>query len=370
MTHPLAWAEISLKALRHNYQLLHNCSAANCKTMAVIKADGYGHGAVECAKALSSICDTFAVSRIEEAITLRENGIDANFLVLSGINTEHFRLCQQYKLQPVIHTIETLEALVKSKASVSFWLKFNSGMHRLGIASAEAEKVRQILETLDTLNTLNTNQPTLAGVLSHLSNADDVKSVKNSQQIEAFTQIKNQIKSPCYSLANSAALIFNPSTHFNFSRPGIALYGANPCTTSSEENRTTEALQAVMRLKATVIALQQLETGDAVGYSERWRAAKPSTLATVSIGYADGYPRHAPNGTPVFIRGKRYPLVGTVSMDLISVDVTASDVAVGDEVELWGDNIAVTEVADKAATISYELLTKVTPRVTRVYSND
>jgi alanine racemase len=148
-------------------------------------------------------------------------------------------------------------------------------------------------------------------------------------------------------------------------RPGIALYGANP---SSSDSQTSAKLQPVMRLSSTVINIQHIDAGEAVGYNERWRAEKPSTIATIAIGYADGYPRHAPNGTPVFIKGKTYPLVGTVSMDLITVDITDSDIELGDKVELWGENLRVETIAEYAQTISYELLSKVSDRVVRIFT--
>lgn len=350
----LCQAEISLATLKHNFEVLQQ-AAPNSQIMAVIKANAYGHGAIESAKALSPICNNFAVARIEEAISLREAGIKENICVLSGVSNEHFGLCEKYQLHVVLHTLETLECFLTANVSTHFWIKFDTGMHRLGISADEITAVKTLLASSD-------QNP--IGILSHFSNADDIDSTKNQLQLESFIDLSRQIKCEHYSLANSAAILFNDKSHFSITRPGIALYGANP---SNAHNATSEKLQAVMRLTAKVINIQQLQLGEAVGYNERWHAEKTSTIATIAIGYADGYPRHAPNGTPVFINGKNYPLVGTVSMDLITVDVTGCNINIGDIAELWGKNLKVETIAGYAQTISYELLSKVTDRVLRTY---
>ena len=354
MRHSLTTATISLPALRNNLAVARRAAPAS-NIMAVIKADAYGHGLCPVADALMAHSDALAVARIEEAITLREHGIDLPLVILSGIhNTEALAACRQFRLQPVIHRLSMLKALARLPAAVPYWLKVDTGMHRLGLA-------------MDELAQLATLPPGCIGIMSHMADAELPDHPGNRQQAQQFLQMCSRWPQLAKSLANSATLLLHPALQHQWVRPGIMLYGANP---GSINTPATDQLQAAMRLQSTVIATRPVTAGERVGYNGLWQASRDSRIATVAIGYADGYPRHAPAGTPVWINGRQYPLAGRVSMDLITVDVTDGAVREGDSVELWGEHIAATTVAGMAGTISYALFTGVTQRVPRIYQDN
>jgi alanine racemase len=350
----LAWADLSLSALTSNLAIAKQ-AAPRSKVMAVIKADAYGHGAVETAKALAA-SDAFAVARIEEGIHLRNHGIHHDIIVLSGANTRHdFATCHHQHLQVVIHSRQALDiALLNPLNPLKIWLKIDTGMHRLGLNS---DDFLQALKAIQSCKHLE-----LTGVMSHLANAELLDNPANNQQQRLFEDLCTGLTTR--SLANSAGLLFQPSTQYEWVRPGIMLYGSNP---SEEENTFTRQLKPVMTLKSRVIQIKTIAQGECVGYNGIWQAEKESQIATIGIGYADGYPRHAINGTPVLINGKTYPLAGRVSMDLITVDVSAGGVNIGDEVILWGEGLSANLIAKQANTISYELFTSVTNRVKKHY---
>jgi alanine racemase len=237
------------------------------------------------------------------------------------------------------------------------WLKVDTGMNRLGFTP---ECAKQVIENL-------TNKQKKELVLcSHFSNADYIYNPKTQTQITCLKTLVNEYSYP-FSLANSSGIINWPESHASYNRLGIALYGTNPTTNKNIPIK----LAPVMTLQSTVIALRELNIGESVGYGETWQAKQPSVIATVAIGYADGYPRHAKSGTPVFINNQLAPLAGRVSMDMITIDVTdIANVSLGDEVELWGDNLSVETVAEYVDTINYELLTRVSARVPLVYVNE
>ncbi len=350
----LAWADISLTALKSNLAIAKQ-AAPNAKIMAVIKADAYGHGAVNAAQALSA-SDAFAVARIEEGIQLRNHGINHVIIVLSGANTrDDFETCHQQQLQAVIHSTQSLDiALHHPGNPLKIWLKIDTGMHRLGL---NGDDFLQALKAIQSSKHLE-----LMGVMSHLANAELLDNPANDQQQRLFDRLSTGLTTR--SLANSAGLLFHPATHHEWVRPGIMLYGSNP---AEEENAFTRQLKPVMTLKSRVIHLKTIAQGERVGYNGIWQADKESRIATIAIGYADGYPRHASNGTPVLINGKTYPLAGRVSMDLITVDVSSGGVNVGDEVTLWGEGLSANQIAKHANTISYELFTGITNRVKKIY---
>ena len=351
MTTALTTAHISLDALRHNLSIACQC-AGNSKVMAVIKGDGYGHGLVAVAETLQD-ADTLAVARLEEAIELRHHGIDKPLAVLSGIScTDAMAACHEYRLQPVIHSTDGLAKLADLGKKIPFWLKVDSGMHRLGLTEDELAGTGPMKGCV--------------GVMSHLADAEILDHPNNRKQQQLFDRLRALLPAMPASLANSAAVLLHPPLHYDWVRPGIMLYGANP---SLHDNPATRQLQAVMTLTSTVIGLRDINTHERVGYNGNWQAHRPSRIATIAIGYADGYPRHAANGTPVWINGRSYPLVGNVSMDLITVDVTGGNVSIGDTVELWGRHVAAGTVAEMAGTISYQLFTGVTKRVPRIYQD-
>jgi alanine racemase len=254
------------------------------------------------------------------------------------------------------HQIRALESAGLGDP-VGCWLKLDSGMHRLGFPVQQA---RALVERLTAISTV-APQIVLA---THLACADDLENAFTRQQIKLFREHTDGLHLPC-SLANSPGLLGWPETRAEWNRPGVMLYGPSPFPAPHPE---ADRLRPVMTLKSAVIALRDLQPGDSVGYGGAWTASRPSRIATIPVGYGDGYPRRAESGTPVLVRGHRVPLAGRVSMDMITVDVTdIPDVAVGDEVILWGKEILVNEVAAHADTIGYEIMTRLLARVPRKY---
>ncbi|MDN7134153.1 alanine racemase [Pseudidiomarina terrestris] len=355
-------AEISMTALQHNAEVARR-EAGDCKLLGVIKADGYGHGAIAVARAINGAVDAYAVAFIDEALQLREAGFTQPIVLLEGCFSEaELPVCAHYNLQPVVHHQGQIDAIAGARLvkPLAVWLKTDTGMHRLGFAPAAVEAASRELASL--------KQVASVTLMTHFANADRVDHDLNTLQQERFAELcASTSPTAAISSANTAALISSAidlGTDANqWCRTGILLYGVNPTTTAQ-----TEQLQAAMRLTAPVMALREVAPGEAVGYGSRWRAERASRIATLAIGYADGYPRHAPDGTPVWLNGQQVPLAGTVSMDMITVDVTGlNEVAIGDEAELWGPNLPVTTVADAVGSISYELLCRVSPRVPKHY---
>jgi len=349
-------AIIDLSALKHNY-LSIAALAPKSDTIAVIKANAYGHGVVEVAKSLIELVPAFAVAFIDEAITLREAGINIPILILEGpLSANDFYIAQQQNFWLILHNEHQLDWLSKLNEPFSrqLWIKVDTGMNRLGFSP---DKVADIIASL------STEQQKSLVLCSHLSNADEIDNPKTPKQISILKKLTKQFHCRS-SLANSAGVINWPKSHGDYNRSGIAIYGASPV----DKKNLTISLKPVMTLQSSIISLRKLAIGDCVGYGETWQATRPSVIATIAIGYADGYPRNAPNGTPVLINGQQAPLAGEVSMDMITVDVTDLDnVQLGDPVELWGKNLRVETIAKHTGTINYELITRVSARVTKIY---
>lgn len=343
----LVWADIALPALVANLKQMQALSP-NAKSMPVIKANAYGHGAVHIAKALAPHVEMFAVARIDEATTLRQAGINHPITVLSGcFNEQSLKHCQDKHLMPCIYNEALLDA-INQQQDLPYWLMVNSGMNRLGL------NLKQAKAWLANC----THKP--FGVMSHFASADE-NSDKTNTQLQLMAAFKG---TETLSLANSAGINYWPESHNQWVRPGIALYGIQPSALP-----TTLTLQPVMHFKARVLQLQTIPQGESIGYGERYTCKTKRHIATISAGYADGYPRHAPDGTPVLINGKRCPLAGKVSMDLITVDVSelSDEIKVGDIATLWGEGLPCEEIASACDTIAYELVSKVTARVPRFY---
>lgn len=345
---------IDLDAIRANFALA--CSLApDAQAVAVIKADAYGHGIVPVAMALCDSVSMFAVATVDEAVILREAGIKNAVLVLEGASTTGgVAVARSLDLVLMVHSQDQVAMLANTHAAT--WVKVDTGMHRLGIAPADLGGM---------LEQLRVGDVDVHVVCTHLACADDIENNATHEQLEVFRSCTVGSDLP-QSIANSAGIIAWPDSHVDWIRPGIMLYGVSPFMADLE---SAGRLQPAMTFSSEVIAIRKVPAGHSVGYGARWTADRPSVIATIAAGYADGYPRHAPNGTPVFVGGRVVPLVGTVSMDMITVDVTDYDgVAIGDTVELWGRSISVNDVAERAETISYELLTGVTSRVPRSYA--
>ncbi|MDH5445243.1 MAG: alanine racemase [Gammaproteobacteria bacterium] len=357
-------AVIDLAALRHNLQISRQ-AAPNSKQMAIIKAHAYGHGMVRIAQALDE-ADAFGVAIIEEAIPLREAGISKPILLLEGFNSKQdLNLIRGYKLDCVIHHESQLKILESIEGDpIKVWLKIDSGMHRLGFSPDIANEVYQRL-----LKCPSVSQP--ISLMTHLSNADDLADDFTEQQIRTFNEaigFKNSSNEEIdCSIANSAGIMGWPSSHADWVRPGIMLYGVSPFISQATKQYD---LKPVMTLKSELIAVNQYKKGDRIGYGGTWACPEDMPVGVVAIGYGDGYPRHAPSGTPVLVKDRPCQLVGRVSMDMLTIDLRhCSDAKPGDEVILWGKGLPIEKIADLSGTIAYELLCGVTNRVAFEYQD-
>ena len=358
MTRP-TFAHINLDALRHNFSLVRQF-AAQQKVMTMLKADAYGHGAERVAVALNDMADAIAVAFIDEAIALRKAGIGKPITLLQGVfDQKEIEMACEYQLDLVILHAEQAVMLEAAQCSrpLRIWLKFDSGMHRLGFSADEYVSWFERLNAHDNVAEVR--------LMTHFSCADDPENPVTAEQEALFDDITGALDAT-RSLANSAAIMSWPSTLRDWVRPGIMLYGVCPFADWRENHRH---LQPVMTLKSVIISTRKLKAGEAVGYGGSWVAEQDCRIGVAAIGYADGYPRCLPNGAPVLVKGRRVPLVGRVTMDMITVDLTGlDDVRVGDDVTLWGDGLPVEEIAELAGTIAYELLTGISKRVPRLYS--
>lgn len=352
-------ARLDLSALRHNVSVARKL-APQSKVMAVVKANAYGHGAAIIAGALQSHADAFAVASIEEAAALRDSGITRPILLLEGLFDEsELGIAARLDVWLSIHNERQLQWLEGAALSepLACWLKINTGMNRLGVTPDNALHYHQRL-----VATPNATDGTVA--YTHFASADDVQNLQTQRQIDAFDNLTFDV---ARSAANSAALLAWPLAHYDWVRPGYMLYGNSPMTQDHPNART---LKPVMTLTSAVIALHDVAAGESVGYGGTWVAQRPSVIATVTIGYGDGYPREMPNGTPILVNGQRAVLAGRVSMDMITVDVTNLEhVQLGTEVVLWGAGLPLAEVARCANTIGYELTTRMPQRTPRVIVN-
>ncbi len=351
-------ASIDLAAFKHNYALAKS-AAPNARAVAIVKADAYGHGAVTLSKALENEADAFGVACLEEAIELREAGIKRPILLLEGFfEPSELALIQQYQLWTAVHCQQQIEA-IKAQPELSqlhIWLKLDSGMHRLGFNPQDYAKAFHELSVLP--------QVTQMVHMTHFACADELHKGMTHKQLQACHAVLDNLPAGA-SFANSAATLAHSQAHQAYIRPGIMLYGADPL---DEANRLSKQLRPVMTLTSKIIAVRDIESGESVGYGERFRATKPMRIGTVAIGYADGYPRHAKDGTPVMVDGVRTQLVGRVSMDMLTVDLTPiPDAHIGSEVELWGKQVLAQEVAECSDTIPYTLFTGITRRVYKEY---
>lgn len=340
-------ATINLDALRHNYQLA-NALSGNGRTMAVVKANAYSHGATMCASALADIADGFAVACIEEALELREAGIQQPILLLEGFfEPSELRVIEQYRLDSVVHHQQQIDILQKHplKRGIRTWLKMDSGMGRVGFLPSEYRNAWLALNDLPSINDLV--------LMSHFACADEPDTRHAQQQLETFEEYTQGLPGE-RSFCNSAGLITLPGARGEWNRPGLMLYGASPF---SEPHPIDQQIQPVMELNSALISIKEVPAGSSVGYGSTWTAKRTTRIGVIAMGYADGYPRHAGNDTPVLVHGHRAPLIGRVSMDMLTVDLTdAPGVQLGDKTTLWGGGLPVSEIARHSGTIPYQLL--------------
>lgn len=344
-------ATIHPGALRHNLDRVRQC-APQSRILAVVKANAYGHGLERACSALAA-ADGFAVLGLGEALALRMQGWTQTILLLEGVfAAEELVLAAEHGIAVVVHHDRQIEMLAHTALPrpLAVFLKMNSGMNRLGFAP---ENYRSALSRLQAME--NVADITL---MTHFATADEDGGI--AEQLGVFNAATAGL-GQARSLANSAAVLRHASSHADWVRPGIMLYGASPFADTSAAEF---GLQPAMTLQSEIIAVQQLAPGQGVGYGQQFVAEQPTRLGVVACGYADGYPRHAPTGTPVAIAGRMTHTLGRVSMDMLCVDLTALPEAnVGAPVELWGRQVPVDDVARAAGTVGYELLCAVAPRV-------
>lgn len=369
-------AEIDLAALRHNFEQVQRAVPAGCGILAIVKADAYGHGFMDISRELESLGVTaFGVAFLAEGIQLRKSGIDRPVLILGGVYPGQERKCVGFNLSTAVFSLEQARVLNDTAASLyrkaKIHVKIDTGMGRLGVAAAEAPAFFRELREMKSLE--------LEGIISHFASADELDDDGrrfSERQAAVFAQAVAEARSlgldPRYvHIANSAAAFGMDLPFCNLARPGIVLYGALP----SGDFEGKLALRPIMRLRSTVAMLKWVEPGTSISYARRYTAPDRRLIASVPVGYADGYSRALTNKGEVLVRGERAPVVGTVCMDWIMIDVTSvPGVAVGDEVTLLGCDrqghcVRAEELAARAGTIPYEIFCGISKRVPRVYLN-
>jgi len=344
-------ARVSLSAIRHNY-LVAKRAAARSKVFAVVKANAYGHGIERVARALPQ-ADGFATLELEGAIALRERNVTAPILLLEGFfDASELRMISSAGLATVIHNEEQLRILETDKPDrlLDAWIKVNTGMNRLGFMPGQLKPALERLKQSGTTRSIT--------LMTHFANADGTEGV--DEAMKRFDGATRGIALP-KSLANTAAIFAHPESHADVVRLGIGLYGATPF---ADRSAHALGLKPVMTVTSKLIAIQEMRPGDTVGYGGQFKVDRPTRIGVVACGYADGYPRHAPSGTPILVAGARVKTAGRVSMDMLTVDLTpVPSAVVGSPVVLWGEGMPVDEVAIAAGTVGYELLCAVAPRV-------
>ncbi len=370
------FAEIDLGALRNNYRLIRERIPARTKLLAVVKADAYGHGFLEVSRELERQgVDAFGVAFLAEAIQLRKSGIDKPLLLLGGMYPGQERKCIGFNISSAVFSIEQVRLLDHAAARLfrkaSIHIKLDTGMGRLGVPFDE---LPAFLEELSSCHHIAVD-----GLFSHFASADEGDEEGRyftDLQVARFEAAVAQLHAAGYTppyihIANSAGALWERCPACTMVRPGIVLYGALPSLDFAGQVK----LEPVLRLRSAIAMMKWVEPGTTISYGRRFTAGRRCRIASVPVGYADGYPRALTNKGEVLIRGQRVPVVGTVCMDWLMVDVTdIPDVRVGDEVTLWGVDrnghaLYAEEVAERSNTIAYELLCGVSKRVPRVYIN-
>jgi len=361
---------VDLDALRWNFRQVREKIGPGVRVLSVVKADAYGHGAREVARALAAAgSESFGVATLEEGVELRAAGIRSPILVLAGVYPEQLGEFIQHRLTPAICETEAFKQLEKEArrrgVTLNFHLKVDTGMGRIGLPSAEVERWLPEMGQIESLK--------LEGLFSHFSHAESVEGSYTQSQLKAFQLVLKRLRSAGYNppwvhLANSAAVITLPSAHFTMVRPGLMLYGAYPSPVMASQ----VALKPVLSWRTRVLQLKRVPEGSSISYGQIFVTQRESSIATLPVGYADGYPRLLSNRGEVLIRGQRAPVAGRICMDLTMVDVTdIRGVEQGDEVVLLGAQgkaaISADEMARWAETISYEIFTSISDRVPRIH---
>lgn len=372
--HNRVYAEVDLNCIRNNFNALAALTNAECQLFAVIKADGYGHGAVPIAKALEKEEKLygFAVATAEEAIELRQHHIAKPIVVLGYTFEDSYEQLAKYQIMPTVFREDSLEALSKAAQQagkpIKVHVKVDTGMHRIGVTPDE--RGLAFMEKL-----LHTDGIVLDGLFTHFARADEVDKTNTEEQFAKFMNFANmaearfQITIPCKHCANSAAILEFPKSHLNFARIGVALYGMWP---SDEIRQDTAALRPALSLYSHIVYIKEIQKGDCISYGGTFLAEHPMKVATIPVGYGDGYPRSLSSKGYVLIRGQKAPILGRVCMDQCMVDVThIPDASMGDLVTLIGtdgmETIAIEELGDLSGRFNYELACNLNKRIPREY---
>lgn len=337
--------KINLSALSHNLKKVREFAPAS-KVMAVIKANAYGHGMLAAAEQLDA-ADMFAVAMPAEAHALRAAGCTKPVIVLHGFsNHEELELFSELNLSSVVHQQQQLDMLVSHPLSraIDVWIKADTGMNRLGISCDLVDAFYAQLQNCQNVKDVF--------LMSHFANAEDVGSEININQLNAFLKVKSSIE-VASSMANSAAIMQLPESHFEVVRPGIMLYGSSPLPHQSADEL---GLRAVMQFESMLIDIKVVKAGQSIGYGGTFTCAEDTTIGVVAAGYGDGYPRHAKTGTPIWLNGQRCDLLGRVSMDSLCINLDGINASIGDRVVLWGEELSVDAVSVASDSISYQLL--------------
>ncbi len=345
------------QALQHNVAVVRRL-APHSKVLAMVKANAYGHGMLPCLLALQGHVDAFGVACMDEALHIRNVLANVPIVLIEGVTSlADWELTSQKGMQAVVHSPYQLDWVLAQPSALPVWLKVNTGMNRLGLPLDTALQAA--------LDLYRVGQPFI--LTTHFANADAEGHPLNDVQKTRFMELKSSIEAainttiPC-SAANSAVIASDSSLHGDWVRPGIMLYGASPLT---KVDAASIGLQPAMSVHAPVIAVNSVAVGDYIGYGSMYQADNPMQVAVIGVGYGDGYPRLVNTGVVMLANGCMLPVLGRVSMDMLVVDATGQQLAVGEMVELWGQHLAVDKVAEQASTISYDLFCKLSTRVTR-----
>ena len=331
----------------------------NKKIIAMVKANAYGCGLSLVAPILEPLVDAFGVACLEEALAVRKLNIVCDCILFQGIfSPEELSVVVDLNLQLVIHQPIQLKWLLSKHlpTKIKVWVKVDTGMHRLGFA------IDEVIDVISALKSCSWVDDCI-GLITHLASSDELNNPSNKLQLDRFNALYIPYDNITRSIANSAAIISIPEARADAVRPGIMLYGVSPFA-----NKTGQELGLipVSRFMSSITTIHHYKAHESIGYGGTWQSDRPSKIGVVPVGYGDGYPRHIKNGTPTWVKDKIAPIVGRVSMDMLTIDLTHHpDVKIGDSVELWGQNIPVEVVAKSAGTIAYELLCQVSGRVIR-----
>lgn len=348
MTRP-ARVVVDVSAVKANFEVVQRC-APGARVIAIVKADGYGHGVERIASALADYTDAFGVASLEEAIKLRRANIRQPIVLLEGpFAVTELNDISTYELDTVVHTLQQATWLSKSKHLIPAWVKIDSGMHRLGFAPSEVESVVRLLK----------RRGRTIRYMTHLASANHHNDESVDQQVRAFYAVSETQDAEC-SISNSGAVIGWPNLRAEWVRPGLMLYGVSPFEGSKG---TDHGLTPAMTVESELIAVREVEAGGSVGYGRGYVCPERMSVGVVAFGYGDGYPRNAGTGTPICVAGIRTQVIGQASMDMLTVDLRPiKNASIGAPVVLWGPDLPVEEIAEYANTIPYELLCRVKMR--------